>query len=66
MGEAMTGPPTLADLMADPGELDLWCLDCRRPAAMPAAALLPHYAPETLFPQHVGRVSVLGLRIEAG
>jgi hypothetical protein len=24
----MTGPPTLADLMADPGELDVSCLDC--------------------------------------
>jgi hypothetical protein len=25
----MTGPPTLADLMADPGELDVTCLDCQ-------------------------------------
>ena len=26
----MTDPPTLADLMADPGELDVTCLDCHQ------------------------------------
>jgi hypothetical protein len=26
----MTNPPTLADLMADPSELDVTCLDCHR------------------------------------
>jgi hypothetical protein len=47
----MTNPPTLADLMADPGELDLWCIDCHHNATMPVAALLPHYAAETPFPE---------------
>ena len=50
----MTGPPTLADLMADPGELDVSCLDCHRHATMPAAALLPRYAPDTSFPDTWG------------
>ena len=30
----MTGPPTLADLMTDPGELDVSCLDCHHSATM--------------------------------
>ena len=47
----MTGPPTLADLMADPGELDVSCLDCHHNATMPVAALLPRYAAETPFPE---------------
>ena len=47
----MTGPPTLADLMADPGELDVSCLDCHHSATMPVAALLPRYAAETPFPE---------------
>jgi hypothetical protein len=34
----MTGPPTLADLMADPGELDVTCLDCHHNTTMPVAA----------------------------
>ena len=42
----MSGPPTLADLMADPGELDVSCLDCHHNATMPVAALLPRYAAE--------------------
>src|SRR5688500_2556274 len=33
--------PTLADLMADPGELDVSCLDCRHNTTVPVAALLP-------------------------
>jgi hypothetical protein len=37
----MTNPPTLADLMADPGELDVTCLDCHHNTTMPGAALLP-------------------------
>ena len=40
----MTGPPTLADLMADPGGLDVTCLDCHHNTTMPGAALLPRYA----------------------
>ena len=47
----MTGPPTLADLMADPGELDVSCLDCHHNTTMPVAALLPRYAAETPFPE---------------
>jgi len=39
----MTSPPTLADLMADPGELDVSCLDCHHNATMPVTALLPRY-----------------------
>jgi hypothetical protein len=46
----MTNPPTLADLMADPGELDVTCLDCHHNTTMPVAALLPRYAAETPFP----------------
>jgi hypothetical protein len=47
----MTGPPTLADLVADPGELIVSCLDCHHNATMPVATLLPHYAAETPFPE---------------
>jgi hypothetical protein len=51
----MTSPPTLADLMADPGELDVSCLDCHHSTTMPVATLLPHYAAETPFPDVWGR-----------
>jgi hypothetical protein len=34
----MTGPPTLADLMVDPGELAVSCLDCHYNTIMPVAA----------------------------
>jgi hypothetical protein len=48
----MTSPPTLADLMADPGELDVSCLEeCHHNTTMPVAALLPRYAPDTPFPE---------------
>jgi hypothetical protein len=33
----MTNPPTLADLMADPSELDVSCLDCHHNTTMPVA-----------------------------
>jgi hypothetical protein len=46
----MTGPLTLADLMADPGELDVSYLDCHHNTTMPVAALLPRYGAETPFP----------------
>jgi hypothetical protein len=46
----MTSPPPLADLMADPGELDVSCLDCHHTTTMPVAALLPRFAAETPFP----------------
>ena len=45
---------TLTDLMADPGELIVSCLDCHRNATMPVAALLPRYAAETPFPEAWG------------
>jgi hypothetical protein len=46
----MTRPPILADLMTDPGELDVSCLDCHHNTTMSVAALLPRYAAETPFP----------------
>ena len=60
----MTSPPTLADLVADPGELDVSCLDCHHNTTMPAAALLPRYAAETPFPEVWGgfRCSACGSR----
>jgi hypothetical protein len=42
-------PAAPADLMADPGELDVSCLDCHHDATMPVAALLPRYTPEMPF-----------------
>ena len=58
----MTGPPTLADLMADPGELDVSCLDCRHNTTLPVATLLSRYAAETPFSEVWGgfRCSVCG------
>jgi len=49
----MTGLPTLADLMADPGELVVSCLDCHHNMTMLVAALLSRsrYAAETPFPE---------------
>jgi hypothetical protein len=47
----MSISPTLTDLMADPGELDVSCLDCHHNTTMPVAALLPRYAAETPFPE---------------
>ena len=37
--------------MADPGELDVSCLDCHHNATIPVAALLPRYAAKTPFPE---------------
>ena len=51
---------------ADPGELDVSCLDCHHNTTMPVAALLPRYAAETPFSGGVGRVSLFRLRFEAG
>jgi len=48
---AMTRPPTLAELMADPGEIDLWCEECQHRAMMPVAALLARHAADTPFPE---------------
>jgi hypothetical protein len=47
----MISPPTLADLMADPGELIVSCLDCHHNTTMPVAALLPRYPTKTPFPE---------------
>jgi hypothetical protein len=47
----MTGPPTLTDLMTDPGELDVSCLECRHNTTMPMATLLRRYAAEAPFPE---------------
>jgi hypothetical protein len=60
----MTGPPTLADLMANPGELDVTCLDCHHTTTMPVAALLSCYAAKTPFPDVWGgfRCSACGSR----
>jgi ribosomal protein S27E len=48
-------PPTLADLMANPGEFDISCLDCHHNTIIPVAALLSRYAAETPFPEVWGR-----------
>ena len=60
----MTISPTLADLIADPGELDVSCLDCHHNMAMPVAVLLPRYAAETSFREVWGgfRCSACGSR----
>ena len=60
----MTSPPTLGDLMADSGELDVTCLDCHHNTTMPVAALLPRSAAETPFPEVWGgfRCSACGSR----
>jgi hypothetical protein len=47
----MTSSSTLADLMADPSELDVSCLDCHHNATMPVAALLPRYTAKNPFPE---------------
>jgi hypothetical protein len=57
----------LEDLMADPGELDVTCLDCHHNTTMPVAALLPRSAAETPFPEVWGgfRCSACGSQIDA-
>jgi hypothetical protein len=47
----MTGLPTLANMMSDPGALSVWYLDCHHNTIMPTAALLPRNAAETPFPE---------------
>jgi hypothetical protein len=58
----MTISPTLVDLVADPGELVVSCLDCHHNTTMSVAALLPRYAAETPFPDVRGgfRCSTFG------
>jgi hypothetical protein len=52
--------------MADPGALDVSCLDCRHTTTMPVAVLLPRYAAETPFPDIRGgfRCSALGRHVD--
>jgi hypothetical protein len=57
----MTRPLTLADLMADPGELDVSCLDCHHSATMPVATLLSRYPAKTSFPEVCGAGSAVRL-----
>jgi hypothetical protein len=53
----LTGPLPLADLMTDPSELDVTCLDCHHNTIMPVAAVLSRYAAKTLFPEAWGSPS---------
>src|SRR3954464_5316437 len=62
----MTISPTLADLVADPGELVVSCLDCHHNTTMPVAALLPRYAAETPFPEAWGGFRCLAWGVKAG
>ena len=55
---------TFSDLMADPGELSVSCLDCHHNTTMPVAALLPRYPTKTPFPE-VWQVPLFGLWIKA-
>jgi hypothetical protein len=52
--------------MADPGELDVTCLDCHHNTTMPVAALLPRYAAETPVPEVWGgfRCSACGSKAD--
>jgi hypothetical protein len=55
----MTLPPTLADLVAAPGELVASCQDCHHNAVMPVAPVLARYGPTTSFPEVEGRFRCL-------
>jgi hypothetical protein len=59
----MTNPPTLANLIAGPDELDVSCLDCHHNTTMPVAALLLRFVAETPFPDVWGgfRCSACGV-----
>jgi hypothetical protein len=50
----ITRMTTLSDLIADPDELDVTCLDCHHNTTMPVTVLLPRYAAETPFPETWG------------
>jgi hypothetical protein len=52
---AVSTPPTLADLAADPGELIASCQNCHHDAVLPVALVLARYAPTTPFPEVKGR-----------
>ena len=52
---AVSTPPTLADLAADPGELIASCQNCHHDAILPVALVLARYGPTTPFPEVKGR-----------
>jgi hypothetical protein len=52
---AVSIPPTLADLAADPGELLASCQNCHHNAVMPVAPVLTRYGSTTPFPEVKGR-----------
>jgi hypothetical protein len=60
----MTNPPTLADLMTDPGEIVVSGLDCHHNTIMPVAAMLSRYAAGTPLAEAWGgfRCSACGSR----
>jgi hypothetical protein len=59
----MGTPPTLADLVADPGELIALCQNSHHDAVLPVASVLARYGPTTPFPDVMGRFCCLiGLR----
>jgi hypothetical protein len=58
----MTGPPTLADLAADPGELIVWCMDCHHNAVLPVAPVPARHGSATPFPEGDGQVPLFGVR----
>jgi hypothetical protein len=60
----MTGPPTLASLMADPGELDVSCLDCHHNRPCQGRPCYPAIRSKRRFPS-VERVPLFGLWIKA-
>ena len=55
MSLAVTRPPTLADLVADPGELIASCQNCHHNAVTPVDPVLARYGPTTPFPEVKGR-----------
>jgi hypothetical protein len=62
---AMTTPPTLTDLAADPGELIASCQRCHHDAVLPVAPVLARYGPDTV-PQSDRQVPLFGVRLPAG
>jgi hypothetical protein len=53
--KAVTRPPTLADLAADPGELIAWRQDAHHHVTLPVAPVLTRYGPTTTLPEVKGR-----------
>jgi hypothetical protein len=52
---AVSAPPTLADLAADPGEPLAWRQDAHHHVTLPVAPALARYGPTTPFPEVKGR-----------